>query len=49
MNLEEFLFEVDGKETDIISYTSEMKALQPVKRNGYALRYVDKKVFNNAV
>lgn len=48
MNLQEFLNEVGGKESDIIVYASEKEALEAVKRNGDALRYVNKKIFLTA-
>ena len=40
MNLQEFLKEVGGKESQIISYTSVEESLEAVKRNGDALQYV---------
>ena len=40
MNLQEFLNEVGGKESDIICYASELEALEAVKQNGYSLQYV---------
>lgn len=45
MNLQEFLNAVGGKESQIITYFSEKEALEAVKQNVYALRYVNKKVF----
>lgn len=45
MDLQEFLNEIGGKESDIIDFASEEEALEAVKRNGYALQYVNKKVF----
>ena len=39
MGLQEFLNEVGGKESDIVCYTKE-EALEAVKQNGDALRYV---------
>lgn len=44
MKLDEFLKEVDGRESDIINYSGK-EALEAVKRNGYALKYVDKSIF----
>lgn len=44
MNLQEFLNEVGGSESSIICYTKK-EELEAVKRNGYALQYVDKRVF----
>ena len=39
MNLEQFLKEVKGKESDIVNIPSN-EALEAVKKNGYALQYV---------
>ena len=39
MTLTEFLKEVDGKESDIISNT-KAKSLEEVKQDGHALQYV---------
>ena len=40
MKLEQFLKEVNGKESDIINYEGE-GALEAVKQNGYTLQYVN--------
>jgi len=47
MTLEQFLNIIECKEKDIVSYSGE-KALEIVRRNGYALRVVDKSVFKDA-
>ena len=47
MNLQEFLNEVGGKESDIVCYTKK-EALEAVKQNGYSLRYVSKEVFRSS-
>ena len=39
MTLKEFLKKVRGREESIVEY-SEIKALEAVKQNGYALQYV---------
>ena len=48
MNLQEFLTEIGGKESNIICY-SQSEALEAVKQNGYALWYVNKSVFTKVV
>ena len=40
MNLQEFLKKVGGCESDIVCYDSKIEALEAVKQDGYALRYV---------
>ena len=40
MNLQEFLKEVGGRESDIVVYASKQQAIEAVKRNGDALSYV---------
>jgi len=45
MNLQEFLEEVGGSESQIIGFATEQEALEAVKRNGDALQYVNKSVF----
>ena len=45
MNLQEFLKEVGGSESQIIEFATEQEALEAVKEDGDALRYVNKSVF----
>ena len=40
MNLQEFLKEVGGRESDIVVYASKQQAIEAVKQDGYALSYV---------
>lgn len=40
MDLNEYLAEVGGRESDIVCYASEKKAIAAVKQSGCALKYV---------
>ena len=40
MNLQEFLKEVGGRESDIVVYASKQQAIEAVKQDGYVLSYV---------
>jgi len=44
MKLSEFLNKFGADETSIINYAG-IQAIEAVKRNGYALRYVDVRIF----
>ena len=46
MNLKQFLEVVGGDESDIIEYSGK-KATEAVKKNAYALQYVNKRIFTS--
>jgi hypothetical protein len=47
MKLTEFLEAVGGDERDIVRYETEAEALEAVKQDGDALRFVDIRLFEN--